>query len=386
MGHFLFTAGIPLLIAQVASANGVAPVAAAPQPMQNPGQQTAAQAVAEKTPIVSFAPVQAAAIDKKVTPAPAQPVAPAPSPAVALPIAPAPAPVAAGQGAQNGTVQAANPVKEDPLNAYRDLLMATNELWFLLSGIRDKADADKAAGRFGELVSQVSKMDDDLVLMGDEPQQQESLDQLRYQIMDAYCSVDSEFGGLCRVRCYGSQELVDAFQSAVAGGMFDADDLPLLEIHQPFSREEARQEIARIKRLVAPDKALLECLRRVKDSSSARRRTPELMRLTKLLSSLRPDSKMKHRNFHNADAPAVREVSEPVETLLWGIRSEIVRIAGLPGYSDEPYDSFSDSLDKVYEALGETHSEWFDDVFDESFRIDLDEAYRENSRSATTSN
>ncbi len=339
MGRLLFTAGIPLLLAQAASANGVTPAAAEPS----------AEAV---PPVVSSETSVAAG---------------------------------AGQGAAAGAAVAAL-VRKDPVNAYRDLLVATNELWFLLSGIRDKSDADKAARRFGELVSQVSKMDDDLVLMGDEPQQQESLDQLRYQIMDAYCSVDSEFGGLCRVRCYGSQELVDAFQAAVAGGMFDADDLPLLEIHQPFTADEARKELARIKRLAEPDKALLECLRQVQDSDSARQTTPELARLATLLRGLLPDSKLKHRNFHNTSAPAVRAVSQPVESLLWGIRSEIVRIAALPGYSDEPYDSFSDTLDEVYEALGETHSEWFEDVFDESFRIDLDEAYRENNHTATTSN
>ncbi len=335
MGRFLLNAGIPLLLAQAASASAV-------------GAAVAQKAAAEASPAGAEHESAAAA---QVMPADAAAVAAR--------------------------------LQKDPVNAYRDLLVATNELWFLLSGIRDKADADKAARRFGELVSQVSKMDDDLVLMGDEPQQQESLDQLRYQIMDAYCSVDSEFGGLCRVRCYGSQELVDAFQSAVAGGMFDADDLPLLEIHRPFTNEEARQELARIKQLAAPDKAVLNCLRRVTDAASAQKKAPELARLTLALRELQPDSKLQHRNFHNTSAPAVRAVSEPVEALLWGIRTEIVRIAGLPGYSDEPYDTFSDTLDEVYEALGETHSEWFEDVFDESFRIDLDEAYRENNRTAT---
>ncbi len=331
MGRLLITAGIPLLLAQAASADGGVPDA-------------------EEQPLVGAEPAAASA----------------------------------GQG---GTVDAmASLMKKDPVNAYRDLLVATNELWFLLSGIRDKSDADKAAQRFGELVSRVSEMDENLQLTGgEEPQQRESLDQLRYQIMDAYCSVDSEFGGLCRVRCYGSQELVDAFQSAVAGGMFDANDLPLLEEHKPFSDEEARVELARIKRLHAPDAAVLECLRLVTDSGSAREKAPELARLTALLRELLPDSKLQKRKFSDASAPSVRETCEPVESLLWGIRSEIVRIAGLPGYSDEPYDHFSDTLDAVYEVLNETHSEWFDDVFDESFRIDLDEAYRENNR-ATTSN
>ncbi len=339
MGRLLFTAGIPLLLAQAASANGVQP-AVVEQPADRGGTPAAA-----------------------ITPEPA----------------------AAEVLAEQGAAAVAAIASKDPLDAYRDLLLATNELWFLLSGIRDKADADRAARRFAELVTKVSSMDEDLVFVGDEPQQQESLDQLRYQIMDAYCSVDSEFGGLCRVRCYGSQELVDAFQAAVAGGMFDADDLPLLEIHRPFTNEEARAELARIRKLAEPDKAVLDCLRLVVDSASARQKVPELAVLTVKLRALTPDSELRHRNFHNTSAPAVRAASEPVENLLWGIRSEIVRIAGLPGYSDEPFDVFSDTLDAVYEVLGETHSEWFDDVFDESFRIDLDEAYRENNQ-ATTSN
>ncbi len=339
MGRLFLNAGLPLLLAQAASAQGVA--------------SAAAELSAEETVPATR-----------------------PEPALAAP--------AEGQGNALGAAAVAA-LEKDPVNAYRDLLVATNELWFLLSGIRDKADADNAARRFGELVSRVNKMDEELVLMGDEPQQRESLDQLRYQIMDAYCSVDSEFGGLCRVRCYGSQELVDAFQSAVAGGMFDADDLPLLEEHKPFTEEEAGAEIARIRQLAEPDRALLENLRRVTDAASAQTLVPELARLTSALRALQPDSKLSKRNFADRSDPTVREVSEPVESLLWGIRSEIVRIAALPGYSDEPYDAFSDTLDEVYAAIGETHIEWFEDVFDESFRIDLDEAYRENNR-ATTSN
>ncbi len=372
MGRILFTAGLPLLLAQAASANEAAPVA-----------------LAAALPVTGAPAVEAASAES-VSPEVASGVDAATAAQLNAAVSAGPETVAqfekalSAESVPAAAAAVAALVQKDPVNAYRDLLMATNELWFLLSGIRDKADADRAAQRFGELVSRMSKMDENLALVGDEPQQQASLDQLRYQIMDAYCSVDSEFGGLCRVRCYGSQELVDAFQSAVAGGMFDADDLPLLEIHRPFTEDEARQELARIKRLAKPDKALLDCLRHVTDSHSAQQKAPELARLTASLRSLTPDSKLKSRNFHNASAPAVRAVAEPVESLLWGIRSEIVRIAGLPGYSDEPYDAFSDSLDEVYDALGETHSTWFNDVFDESFRIDLDEAYRENNRVITS--
>lgn len=60
-----------------------------------------------------------------------------------------------------------------------------------------------------------------------------------------------------------------------------------------------------------------------------------------------------------------------------------MRIASLPGYDEMPYDNFSDALDRVYENLANSHSTWFEDVFDASFRSDLDEALHEN---VTTSN
>ncbi len=303
-------------------------------------------------------------------------------PLLLSPAAPAqePATDSVGKGAADsaaGTTQA-----EDAIKAYRELLQTTNELWFLLSGIRDKSDADMAARRFADLVKRANKLDENLVQMEDTLQERESLDQLRYQIMDAYCSVDSEFGGLCRVRCYGSQELVDAFQSAIAGGMFDAAELPLLEERSPYTPEEATKELERIRRLVEPDQAVLACLENVTDAATASASARRLPPLIGQLRSLMPDSSLANRRFADSDADAAREAGQPVENLLWRIRSEVVRIASIPGYDAEKYDEFSDSLDMVYETLAETHPLWFDEVFDESFRIDLDEAFHESNPTA----
>ncbi len=294
---------------------------------------------------------------------------------------------AAGDSQTRGEKAETGVKKPDLLGGYRDMLQATNELWFLLSSIRDKTDADKAARKFVELVSRVNKLDADLGMMNEDEQDTASLEQLRYRIMDAYCNVDSEFGGLCRVRCYGSQELVEAFHSAIAGGMFDADDLPLLQDSAPYSEEEAKVELARLKKLAEPDREVLECLRQVVDPGSAQKSASALERINGKLRALAPGRAPSHRNFPDAAAASVNEASAPLEQLLWGIRTEIVRIAGIPGYDTEPYDTFSDALDDVYETLGATHNGWFDDVFDDSFRIDLDEAYRENNPStAATAN
>ncbi len=285
-------------------------------------------------------------------------------------------------GSAAPAAESAQTQPDDATKAYRDLLQINNELWLLLSGIRDKADADMAAERFADLVKRAHSIDENLIQMGDTVHERESLDQLRYQIMDTYCSVDSEFGALCRVRCYGSQELVDAFHSAIAGGMFDAGELPQLEEHPPFSPEEATKELARNRRLVEPDKAVLACLEHVTDARTASQSARKLPDIIRSLQALVPDSSLANRSFAEADAEAARQAAAPVENLLWRIRSEIVRIAAIPGYNDESYDEFSDSLDIVYTMLAETHRLWFDDVFDESFRIDLDEAFHESNPTA----
>ena len=95
-----------------------------------------------------------------------------------------------------------------------------------------------------------------------------------------------------------------------------------------------------------------------------------------------PQKNVENRAFSEATETAAREVLIPLETILWSIRSEIVRIAGLPGYEAETYDDFSVALDLVFESLCATHSNLFDSVFDASFRSDLDYALQENSISS----
>ncbi len=294
---------------------------------------------------------------------------------------------AAGDEALAGTgsvAAEATPASEgDAVSAYRELLQTTNELWLLLSGIRDKSDADMAAERFQALIKRANTIDENLIELDDSVEERESLDQLRYQIMDAYCSVGSEFGGLCRVRCYGSQELVDAFQSAIAGGMFDAAELPLLEEHPPLTPDEARRELVRIRQLAEPDKAVLACLEHVTSADTSQQSVRRLRPVLEKLATLVPDSSFLNRSFPEADKDAVHEVAVPVENLLWRIRSEVVRIASIPGYDAESFDEFSDTLEIVYQTLAVTHPLWFDDVFDESFRVDLNEAFHESNPTAS---
>ncbi len=266
----------------------------------------------------------------------------------------------------------------------QEILRLTSEMWFLLSGIRDKADADAAAPRFTALVEQASHMGEKLYDESSHAQELEALEMLHYCIAEAYEDLSYEFDSLCRARCYGSQSLLTAFHKAVGAGLFNDEELPLLEmIRPPLTESETRNELVRLKRLVEPDRAVLRILSEVKDARSARQAADELSLQTARLQLLLPESRVANRSFADASRASVRAAFEPLEPLLWGIRNEIVRIASLPGYEGESFDTFSDALESMFESLGKTHSEWFKDVFDASFRTDLDDALQEN---ATTSN
>lgn len=266
----------------------------------------------------------------------------------------------------------------------QEILRLTGEMWFLLSGIRDKADADAAAPRFSSLVEQSSRMAEKLYDESSHAQELETLEMLHYCIAEAYEDLSYEFDSLCRAHCYGSQALLTAFRKAVDAGLFNDEELPLLELPKPpLTESEARHELVRLKRLVEPDRAVLRILSEVKDARSARQAADELSLQTARLQLLLPESRVANRRFADTSSTSVRAAFEPLEPLLWGIRNEIVRIASLPGYEGESFDTFSDALESIFESLGKTHSEWFKDVFDASFRTDLDDALQEN---ATTSN
>lgn len=278
-----------------------------------------------------------------------------------------------------------------------EFLKATSDMWFLLSGIGNKEEADLAAPRFLELVQRIMELDEllsrlPMVPVVDTSVDAESdavhvvgmMDGVHLRILEAFEDLNTEFLGLCRQRCYHSERLRVAFCQAVASGMFSEEDVELLQSPPaPLDAEESRHEIVRLKRLVNPVRALLESLELVQDVESADKAAERLMVLTERLQKLMPETYQLNRTFADMTEPAVQEAIAPLIPLLWGIRSEIVRIASLPGYNTEPYNTFADALDSAFESLGETHGFCFENVFDASFRSDLDDAVREN---ATTSN
>lgn len=274
----------------------------------------------------------------------------------------------------------------------QEFLQTSTDLWFLLSGVRDKDDADRAAERFLELVRKVFALDELLSGMSSDPaaaamagdgEGQEvvgMMDDIQVRILESFEDLNTEFESLCRVRCYGSKRLMTAFRQAVASGMFTDETVDLLaEPAAPYTENEAMRELVRLKRLQEPDRAVLESLSRVKDRKSALRAARELAILTTRLRQLRPAELQPRRCFSDSMALKAQEAYAPLEPLLWGIRNEIVRIAGLPEYAAESFDHFSEALDSVFESLGETHHNYFDSVFDASFRTDLDDALHESA-------
>lgn len=274
-----------------------------------------------------------------------------------------------------------------------EFLKTTSDMWFLLSAISDKESADTAAPRFLELVQRVEELDELLSRLPMVPMEPEGesedpdavhvvgmMNGVHLRILESFEELNSEFLSLCRVRCYGSERLRVAFQQAVSSGMFSESDVELLAAPSaPLDEEETKRELVRLKRLVEPDRLLLDLLEQVQDAESAGAAVLRLTDLAERFRTLQPEPYVVNRAFAAGSAASVREALEPLEPLLWGIRSEIVRIASLPDYDTAPYDTFSDALDSVFERLGETHSACFESVFDSSFRSDLDDAMHDKS-------
>jgi hypothetical protein len=178
--------------------------------------------------------------------------------------------------------------------------------------------------------------------------------------------------------------LLTEFRYSVEIGLMGDDCSPLLEEPRPLLTEnEAKSELLRMKKLVLPDKDVLIVLQSVNDAASAQSAAIRLQSIAARLNTLVPEEALAERDFAPKAGSRARKAYAPIEPLLWGIRTEIVRIASLPGYHKTDFDSFSEALECVFRSLAETHYHFFDEVFDDSFHSDLDEALREN---ATTSN
>ena len=268
----------------------------------------------------------------------------------------------------------------------QEFLQTASNMWFLLSGISNKADADKAAPRFTEQVKRIFELDSRLSalpLIAPDAECVGMMDTIQLRILETMDDLHVEFMGICRDHCYGSKALVQAFEKAVQLGMFAETDMELLhEPGAPLTEDEARLELARLRLLLEPDRAVLNTLVEVQNEEDATEAVETLIALSAKFSRLLPDAKVADRGFAPDAHSAAQAALTPIEPVLWAIRSEIVRIAALPGYEAETYDKFSEALDTVFESLGATHALIFDSVFDASFRADLDNALRENSISS----
>lgn len=276
-------------------------------------------------------------------------------------------------------------------DAYQQLsqqfLGAANEMWFLLSGISSREGAEAAAPRFAELVKLTFELDNRLsampVIPSCEAECAGMLDAMQLRILETLDDLHVEFVSLCRAHCYESESLTRAFEDAVRLGMFSEEEVSeLREPSEPLSEAEALLELQRLSRLVEPDRAVFDILVAVQDEKSAAGAVPNLVRLSQRFKSLLPEAQMMNRDFAPKNQSRAQVVLAPIEPILWAIRSEIVRIAALPGYEAETYDEFSDALDRVFECLAATHCNLFDSVFDASFRSDLDNALQENAVSS----
>ncbi len=282
--------------------------------------------------------------------------------------------------------QPASGEETDSRQMWQDFLQTSSEMWFLLSGIGSQEDADKAASRFRELVQTTYELDNKLSsmpLISPDAECVGMMDGVQMRILETLDEMHVEFVSLCRANCYGSEALRKAFREAVRMGMFAEEDLALMkQPGAPLTDVESQAEIVRILRLQGPDRAVLELLLTVRDEKTASNAVVALMHLSQDFAALQPAQLRINRDFSPTMAGTAHEAMAAIEPVLWAIRSEIVRIAALPGYEAETYDSFSDALDRVFEGLESTHCVLFNSVFDASFRADLESALQENNLSS----
>ncbi len=264
----------------------------------------------------------------------------------------------------------------------KELLRMSLDMWFVLSGVYDKRSADEAAPQFRKLMDDAVALSEKVYSESAFEGEEES--ETHRRLDESLTELTEEFVGLCGNRCYGSEKLLTEFRYSVEIGLMGDDCSPLLEEPRPLLTEnEAKSELLRMKKLVLPDKDVLIVLQSVNDAASAQSAAIRLQSIAARLNTLVPEEALAERDFAPKAGSRARKAYAPIEPLLWGIRTEIVRIASLPGYHKTDFDSFSEALESVFRSLAETHYHFFDEVFDDSFHSDLDEALREN---ATTSN
>ncbi len=265
----------------------------------------------------------------------------------------------------------------------QEFLKTSTEMWFLLSSISSRTDADTSATLFAELLTRTFELDNQLsnapIVPSAEAECAGMMDGMQLRILEVLDEIQLEFISLCRARCYGSSKLQNAFIKAVEMGLFPEETLEDLRNPGPqLNDAEAIQELNRMQKLAAPDRSVLNVLLSVHNETTATKAIQELFRLADHLQSLTPAEHVGKRKFGPKAQARANEIMAPIEAILWEIRTEIVRIAGIPGYETEKYDRFSESLDAIFENLGATHSPLFNTVFDASFRSDLDSAVQES--------
>ena len=272
--------------------------------------------------------------------------------------------------------QAAEPTEEktpEPIGTAQQLMQTMLDLWGCLCEVRDRKTADQSAERISELTRRATELDGRLSTFEvdlDDEQLVEQIERVGSNIASCIEIIHDEFYGICRARCYGSSKLQEVFRRISKTGLFAGNDLPPLSGNtDPLTEQAQTREVRRLGRLKAPEEAAVKTL----ELLPARYR------------DLLPDEEMSARLLLSPPGARLEAAARPLTRLLWGIRNEVVRIAGLPGYDGEKYNNFSDAMDAVYSVLVQAHCNWADEVFDATFASDLSEALDSGSGSQSPS-
>ncbi len=261
----------------------------------------------------------------------------------------------------------------------RDIFLGTQKLWILLSQIDSKKEADAAAKEFLDLTRELIRLD---MLLSDIEQQNPDAEDsgLTDSIVEGYRAVDAEFISLYKVRCFGSEELYQAFEDLKGTNFFNTSTLPSNHPVLPkLNANEEQSELARLKQLIAPDTAILKHLSLIDSSKSADIQCRAIIPHLQKLETLRPPTRYLYRYFTRTNGKHYSSTQMHLQRLLWDMRTEYVRIAALPlNPEEDSHELLAHTLDELYYNLEVTHHYWFKVVFDNSFILDMDAAFRES--------
>ncbi len=243
----------------------------------------------------------------------------------------------------------------------RILTLAKEELK-LVRSIKDEASAKAAAPRIAEIEKQCMELDARMEAGFSKalPEAEEKkFLKTSEQLFDVMEEFPKELSRLDGVKFYGSEDLKKALSlNAEANGEesllpVSEEDVPLVA-PQPMTAEQEAEELARMAKLVKPDREFVRVVKGIRDEASYEAAQPALEKLAAAYAELLPAPEIDNSYFNDTASETFRKVYDPVSRELELMHAEFERIAAL----DEEVEALL-AESRTYDLFLRTHDLWF---------------------------